>query len=70
MYKRIILKLSGEALSGDTDKSFDNDTINKIILQIKEVIEKVLRFVLLLVVETCGVVEVVMSLETEQRQTK
>ena len=62
MYKRIILKLSGEALSGDTDKSFDNDTINKIILQIKEVIEKVLRFVLLLVVETFGVVEVLMSL--------
>ncbi len=40
MYKRIILKLSGEALSGNTDESFDNKTINKIVLQIKEVIEK------------------------------
>ena len=40
MYKRVILKLSGEALSGDTDKPFDNDTINGFILHIKEVIKK------------------------------
>lgn len=40
MYKRIILKLSGEALSGDTNNAFDDKTINGIILQIKELIEK------------------------------
>lgn len=40
MYKRVILKLSGEALAGDTDKSFDNETINGFILQIKEIVEK------------------------------
>ncbi len=38
MYKRVILKLSGEALAGNSEKSFDNDTINKIIKQIKEII--------------------------------
>lgn len=40
MHKRVILKLSGEALSGDTDKAFDNQTINNFVLQIKQVIEK------------------------------
>ncbi len=40
MYKRVILKLSGEALAGDTDKAFDNETINGFILQIKEIIQK------------------------------
>nr|WP_317356732.1 UMP kinase [uncultured Tyzzerella sp.] len=40
MYKRVILKLSGEALAGDTDKYFDNETINAFILQIKEIIQK------------------------------
>ena len=39
MYKRVILKLSGEALSGDTDNPFHNETINNIILQIKELLE-------------------------------
>ena len=39
MYKRVILKLSGEALAGETDNPFDVDTINNIILQIKEIIK-------------------------------
>ena len=38
MYKRVVLKLSGEALAGNTDKNFDNETIFGIIDQIKEVI--------------------------------
>lgn len=38
MYNKVILKLSGEALAGDTGKSFDNDTIFSIIDQIKKVI--------------------------------
>lgn len=40
MYNRVILKLSGEALAGNSDKSFDNETINAIIAQIKTIIEK------------------------------
>ncbi|MFI3230999.1 MAG: UMP kinase [bacterium] len=39
MYKRIILKLSGEALAGETSKSFDLETINGFVSQIKEVIK-------------------------------
>ncbi len=38
MYKKVVLKLSGEALAGNTDKSFDNNTIFAIIEQIKSVI--------------------------------
>ena len=37
MYNKVILKLSGEALAGDTDKNFDNETIFSIIDQIKEI---------------------------------
>lgn len=40
MYKRVILKLSGEALAGNGEKNFDNETINGIIAQIKTIIDK------------------------------
>ena len=41
MYKRIILKLSGEALSGEKKgKPYDDEVISKIIYQIKYLIEK------------------------------
>ena len=43
MYKRVVLKLSGEALAGNTDKNFDNETIFGIIDQIKEVISGKIR---------------------------
>jgi uridylate kinase len=36
-YKRVLLKLSGEALRGKSSYSIDNPTLNKIALQIKEV---------------------------------
>lgn len=39
MYERVILKLSGEALAGDTDDNFDNGTIGKIIAQIKVLVD-------------------------------
>lgn len=39
MYNKVVLKLSGEALGGDTGKSFDNNTIFSIIDQIKQIIE-------------------------------
>lgn len=39
MYKRIILKLSGEALAGETDNQLDDDTIKGIIEQVKEVVQ-------------------------------
>lgn len=38
MYKRVILKLSGEALSGNTTEHFDDFVINQITQQIKKVI--------------------------------
>ncbi len=37
MYKRILLKLSGEALKGGTDFGIDPQTVNKIAKQIKDV---------------------------------
>ena len=39
MYERVILKLSGEALAGDTNGNFDNVTIGKIIAQIKVLVD-------------------------------
>lgn len=39
MYKKIILKLSGEALAGSGENTFDNKVINSIIAQIKKLIE-------------------------------
>ncbi len=37
MYKRVVLKLSGEALAGDkSNVKFDNEVIEGIVLQIKE----------------------------------
>lgn len=40
MYKRIILKLSGEALAGDKAMGFDDATANKTVLQIKQLLDK------------------------------
>lgn len=40
MYKRVILKLSGEALAGDLKTGFNDEIINGIILQVKELINK------------------------------
>lgn len=39
MYKRIILKISGEALAGETD-NFDDNIVKKLVGQIKEIVEK------------------------------
>ncbi len=40
MYKRVILKLSGEALAGNGKEVFDNNVIHKIVEQIKLIIDK------------------------------
>ncbi len=40
MYKRVLLKLSGEALAGNANGAFDNATIDGIIVQIKDIVEK------------------------------
>ena len=37
-YKRVLLKLSGEALSGDADYGIDGSILNKVAKQIKQVI--------------------------------
>ena len=38
-YKRILLKLSGEALMGEKSFGLDNNVINQIALQIKKVLK-------------------------------
>ena len=38
--KRILLKLSGEALAGDKKTGFDEDTVRKVALQVKELVDK------------------------------
>ena len=38
-YKRILLKLSGEALSGEQKSGIDTDTVDKICEQIKELVK-------------------------------
>ena len=40
MYKRVLLKLSGEALAGDGEAPFDNNIISEIVSQIKFIIKK------------------------------
>jgi len=39
MYKRIVLKLSGEALAGEKGSGFDENTINNIVADIKKVVD-------------------------------
>ena len=39
-YKRVLLKLSGEALAGDKKNGIDAETISKICDQIKAIVEK------------------------------
>ena len=38
--KRILLKLSGEALAGDKKTGFDEDVVRGVALQVKQLIEK------------------------------
>ena len=38
--KRILLKLSGEALAGDKKTGFDEPTVTKVALQVKKVLEQ------------------------------
>ena len=37
--KRIMLKLSGEALAGDKKQGFDEDTVRKVALQVKQLVD-------------------------------
>jgi uridylate kinase len=54
-YKRVLLKLSGGAFSGEKDYGIDASTLTKIARQIKQVIAMGWRWLLLLVVATSGV---------------
>ena len=38
--KRVLLKLSGEALAGEKKMGFDEPTVLKVALQVKELVEK------------------------------
>lgn len=48
MYKRIILKLSGEALSNNSKNNFDDNIINNIISQIKKLAEEKIQISLVI----------------------
>jgi len=48
MYNRIVLKLSGEALSGKDGSNFDFDVINQVAQQIKKAIEMGVQVVIVL----------------------
>ena len=39
--KRILLKLSGEALAGEKKTGFDEETVRKVALQVKELVDAV-----------------------------
>ena len=38
--KRVMLKLSGEALAGDKKQGFDEETVRKVALQVKQIVDK------------------------------
>ena len=38
--KRILLKLSGEALAGDKKTGFDEDTVREVAIQVKQIVDK------------------------------
>ena len=40
MYKRILLKLSGEALAGPKKTGFDEETVRKVALQVKKLVDE------------------------------
>ena len=44
IYKRVILKISGEALSGGGSEVFDFDIVSQFANQMKKVIEMVVNF--------------------------
>ncbi|MDE7048320.1 MAG: UMP kinase, partial [Lachnospiraceae bacterium] len=37
--RRVLLKLSGEALAGDKKTGFDEDTVRRVALQVKQLLE-------------------------------
>ena len=47
--KRILLKLSGEALAGEKKTGFDEETVRKVALQVKELVDDGIQVGLLIV---------------------
>ena len=41
--KRVLLKLSGEALAGDKHMGFDEPTVTKVAKQVKEIVDKTIE---------------------------
>lgn len=40
MFKRVIIKLSGEGLAGNSQEHFHDETINRIVLEVKQLVQK------------------------------
>lgn len=70
MYKRIILKLSGEALAGEGQKDFDNTVIDDIIEQINVLMKKNVQVSIVVGGGNFGEEEVQILLWIEQKLTK
>ena len=43
-YKRVLLKLSGEALAGPNKTGFHEETVQKVALQVKELVDKTIIY--------------------------
>ena len=67
--KRIMLKLSGEALAGDKKTGFDEPTVREVALQVKQLVDGVHRWVSSLAAATFGEV-VPVRISTGQRQIR
>lgn len=58
-YKRVVLKLSGEALAGEKKMGLDMDVINNICVSIKKCVDAGAQIGIVVGVETSGVAEAV-----------
>ena len=57
-YKRVLLKLSGEALAGDKKTGFDEATCVAVGKQVKQMVDKGIEVAIVIGGEISGVVEV------------
>lgn len=55
VFKRVVLKVSGESLSGQNGYGIDADTISSIAQQVKRLLHLVYKLLLYVVAETSGV---------------
>ena len=67
--KRILLKLSGEALAGEKKTGFDEETVRKVALQVKELVDDGIQVGIVIGVAISGE-DVPVRISTAQRLTR